>query len=219
MTQRGLARIAGVLYLIVAVCGGYSQLFVREKLVVHGDAAATAAHIRESAPLWRLGMISDLVNITCFLAVALVLYALLSPVSRWLATSALVCNAVSVAVMAANLLNHYAALVAATRGFDDRLAGFYMDVFAQGYLIGQIFFGLWLLPLGLVVYRSGMMPRALGVLAIIGSAGYIGDLLRTPASPVLLALAAIGEISLVLWLLAGRIRTVTPAATQAAVAA
>ena len=206
-SQRGLARIAGVLYLVVAVCGGYSQLFVRQRLVVPGDAAATAAHIRESAGLFTLGMVSDLVNIVCFLGVALVLYALLSPTSPWLATSALVCNAVAVAVMAANLLNHYGALVAA-RGHDDRLAGFSMDVFAQGYLIGQIFFGLWLLPLGLVIYRSGLMPKAVGVLAMLGCAGYLGDLLRTPASPVLLGLAAVGEISLVLWLIAGRIRTV-----------
>ncbi|WP_432971922.1 DUF4386 domain-containing protein [Dactylosporangium sp. CA-233914] len=210
-SQQGLARIAGALYLIVAVCGGFSQFFVRGRLVVAGDAAATAAHIRQHADLFRAGLVSDLVNVGCFLAVALVLYALLSPVSRWLAMSALVCNAVSVAVMAVNVLNHYAALVAATRGPDERLAGFYMDVFAQGYLVGQIFFGLWLLPLGLVIYRSGLMPRALGVLVMLGCVGYLGDLLRTPASPVLLVLPVVGEVALVLWLLAGRIRTTDPA--------
>ncbi|GAA2379445.1 DUF4386 domain-containing protein [Dactylosporangium salmoneum] len=213
MSQRGLARVAGWLYLVVAVCGGYAQMFVRGRIVVPGDAAATAAHIREHTALFRAALVLDLVNIGCFLGVALVLYALLSPASRWLATSALVCNAVAVAVMAANLLNHYAALAAATRGPDERLAGFYMDVFAQGYLVAQLFFGLWLLPLGLLIYRSGLMPRAIGVLSVVGCAGYLGDLLRTPASPVMLVLAAGGEIAVVAWLLAGRISR--PAAVTA----
>ena len=109
-SEKRLARIAGLLYLIVAVCGGFSELYVRSSVHVPGDAAATADNISASATLFRIGALTDLVSVACFLVLALVLYGLLKPVSAKAAMAMLVFNAVSVAIMTANMLNHLGAL-------------------------------------------------------------------------------------------------------------
>ena len=206
--EKRLARIAGLLYLIVAVCGGFSELYVRSSVTVPGDAAATADNISASATLFRIGALTDLVNVVCFLVLALVLYGLLKPVSAKAALAMLVFNAVSVAVMTANLANHLAALQAATSG-DDALAMLFLDLHAQGYLVAGTFFGLWLLLLGYLLLRSGYVPRALGALVMVGSFGYVADLVANvlvptvaeTLTPVTVLPAALAEMSLVLWLL------------------
>jgi hypothetical protein len=232
MTPRTLARTAGLLYLIVAVTGGFAELYVRSGALVPGDAAATAANIGESATLFRAAFAIDLINITCFLLVGLALHTLLKPVDPRAALAMLASNAVAVAVMAANLLNHLGALLAATSpdyaaafGGEsaDALALMFLDLHDHGYTIAQVFFGLWLLPLGYLIHQSGMFPRALGVLVMVGCAGYLADVaavLLSPdydssLSPILVWPAAVAEISLVLWLLAKGVRT-RPVTTQAA---
>jgi Domain of unknown function (DUF4386) len=213
-----LARLAGLLYLIVAVCGGFSELYVRSRVVVPGDAAATAEKVSASATLFRIGFVSDLVNITCFLLVALTLYVLLKHVSHQIALAMVLVVAVSVAIMSVNLLNHLGALLVATgasypAGFgaasSDTLVMLFLDLHKHGYLIAQIFFGLWLLPLGYLVFTSAYFPRALGVLLMLGCFGYLADLvaiLSSPSfesslSPFLLAPAVLAEGSFILWLL------------------
>jgi Domain of unknown function (DUF4386) len=207
-SEKRRARTAGLLYLIVAVCGGFSELYVRASVKVAGDAAATADNIAASATLFRIGALTDLVNLVCFLVLALVLYGLLNPVSERAAQAMLLFNAVSVAVMTANMVNHLAALQAATSG-DDALATLFLDLHAHGYLVAGTFFGLWLLPLGYLLYRSGYAPRALGALVMVGSLGYVADLVThilfpTAAETLSLLLvlpSALAELSLVLWLL------------------
>jgi Domain of unknown function (DUF4386) len=207
-SEKRRARLAGLLYLIVAVCGGFSELYVRSGVKVAGDAAATAGNISASATLFRVGALTDLVNLVCFLALALVLYGLLKPAGAGPARAMLAFNAVSVAVMTANLVNHLAALQAATAG-DDAQAMLFLDLHAYGYLVAGTFFGLWLLPLGYLLFRSGYAPRALGVLVMVGSFGYVADLaLRVlfPGAgetfgPVLVLPSALAELSLTLWLL------------------
>ena len=220
--ERRLARIAGVLYLIVAVCGGFSELYVRSGVDVAGDAAATADKIAASATLFRVGALSDLVGIACFLVLGLVLYGLLEHVSSRAAVAMLVFVAVSVAVMTANMVNHFGALQAASSG-DSDAAALFLDLHGYGYLVAGVFFGLWLLPFGYLLLRSGYAPRALGVLAMIGALGYVADvvantLFAAPGEmlvPVLTVPAAIAELSLIVWLLvkgldvpprAGRVR-------------
>jgi Domain of unknown function (DUF4386) len=207
-SEKRRARIAGLLYLTVAVCGGFSELYVRASAKVAGDAAATADNIAASATLFRVGALTDLVNLVCFLVLALVLYGLLKPVGATAAQAMLAFNAVSVAVLTANLVNHLAALQAATGG-DDALAMLFLDLHAQGYLVAGTFFGLWLLPLGYLLLRSGSAPRALAVLVMVGSFGYVADLVARvlfPAAgetlgPVLVLPSALAEVSLALWLL------------------
>jgi hypothetical protein len=213
-----LARVAGLLYLIVAVCGGFSELYVRSSVVVPGDAAATAAKVSASATLFRIGFVTDLVSITCFLLLALTLYALLSHVSHQIALSMVVIVAVSVAVMSLNMLNHLGALLVATgtaypaglgAASPDALVLLLLDLHRHGYLIAEIFFGLWLLPLGYLVFTSGFFPRALGVLLVVGGLGYLADLAATlPApnlesslSPYVLAPAVLAEVWFIGWLL------------------
>jgi hypothetical protein len=222
ISDKGLARTAGWLYLVVAVLGGFAELYVRSRIVVAGDGAATADNIRESATLFRLGFASDLVQATFFLFTAMALYLLLRDVSEMVARAMVVIVAVSVGIICLNLLNQRMALQVATRGGSDAVAGQFTDMHAAGYLIAQIFFGLWLLPLGYLVYRSGFVPRAIGVLLAVGCFGYLADTfvqflapgIAESVEPFVLAPAAVGELSLVVFLLVRGVRVVerrTPA--------
>ena len=219
MSTRKLARTAGALYLVLAAAGGFSQLYVRSSVSVPGDARATAANVVEHAMLMRMGLITDLLNITLFLLVALVMYAILKPVNDRVALAMVALNAVAVAVMSLNMLNHLGALLVATEsGYTTGLGSesvaalvmLLLDMHGHGYLVAQIFFGLWLLPLGYLVYASGYFPKPLGIMLMVGSAGYIADVVVALLSPgfesslsLFLAMpSGIAEISFLLWLLA-----------------
>ena len=214
--EKRLARIAGSLYLVVAVFGGFAELYVRSRTLVPGDSAATADNIRESATLFRLGFASDLVQATFFLFTAMALYLLLRHVNELVARAMVVIVAVSVAIICLNLVNQFMALQVATGGGSDAVAGQFADMHAAGYLIAQIFFGLWLLPLGYLVYRSEFFPRAIGVLLAIGCFGYLVDTfvqflapgIAETVEPFVVAPAAVGELSLVVWLLVKGVRVV-----------
>lgn len=214
--NKRLARIAGGLYLVVAVFGGFAELVVRAGIVEPGDAAATAANIRSSSTLFRLGFAADLVQATVFLFLAMTLYLLLRHVDELVARAMVVIVAVSVAIICVNLLNQVTALALATgdgsgtdRAAADALAGTFADMHANGYLIAQVFFALWLVPLGWLVIRSGWFPKVLGALLIAGCIGYLADTFVTflapgiagDLEPILVAPAAIGEIGFLLYLL------------------
>ena len=222
-STKGLARTAGLLYLIVALSGGFSELFARTSVKVPGDAAATADNIRSSATLFRIAFATDLINTTCFLVVGLILHTLLKRVNSALALAMLVFNAVAVAIMSLNMLNHAGAYLAATSpewtttfgaATADGLALILLELHSYGYLIAQIFFGLFLLPLGYLIYVSGRFPRWLGVLVMIGCLSYLINLVVRFAfgdagddlTPIVTLPAAIGELSLVFWLLVKGIR-------------
>ena len=222
-SEKRLARIAGSLYLIVAVCGGFAELYVRSSIVVPGDASATADSIRASTMLFRLGFVTDLVQAVCFLLTAMALYLLLNHVNKLVASAMVTFVAVSVAIMCLNLLNQFVALSIATgdgsssvfgAAGSDELAMLFVDMHHDGYLIAQMFFGLWLLPLGYLVVTSGYFPKTLGVVLAIGCFGYLADVFAhflTPTisvriSPFLLTPAAVGELWLVAWLLVKAVR-------------
>jgi hypothetical protein len=213
--DKRLARIAGSLYLVVAVLGAFAELVVRDGIVVAGDAAATAGNIRGSAALFRVGFAADLLQATFFLFTGMALYLLLRHVHELVARAMVVFVAVSVAIICLNLLNQYTALALATSAAPtDALAGLFADMHTAGYLIAQIFFGLWLLPLGYLVYRLEAFPTALGVLLAIGCAGYLIDTFTTFLAPgmaerigwLVLAPAAVGELWLVAYLLVKGVR-------------
>jgi hypothetical protein len=230
--EKRLARIAGSLYLVVAVLGGFAELYVRSRIVEPGNAAVTADNIRASATLFRLGFASDLVQATLFLFTAMALYLLLRHVDELVARAMVVIVGVSVAIICLNLLNQYVALqialgdASAPAAGSDALAGLFADMHAAGYLIAQIFFGLWLLPLGYLVYRSGLFPRAIGVLLAIGCVGYLADTfvqflapgIAESVEPFVVAPAALGELTLVVWLLVKGVRVVDRGTTAPAFA-
>ena len=228
-SEKRLARIAGSMYLVVAVLGGFAELMVRQGIVEPGNPAATADNIRGSAGLFRLGFAADLVQATMFLFTAMALYLLLRHVHELMARAMVVIVAVSVAIICLNLLNQYTALSLATgetnasafgAAGSAALAGLFADMHANGYLIAQMFFGLWLLPLGYLVYRSGSFPKALGVVLAIGAVGYLVDLFAHFLAPgvaesietFVVAPAAIGELWFVAYLLAKGVRVAEPKA-------
>jgi hypothetical protein len=231
-SRNRLARAAGLLYLVVALGGGFAES-VRSSVRVPGDAAATAAGIAQHATLFRAGFAADLIDFTCFLGVGLILYALLKPVSGPIAVSMLVINAVSVAMQALNLLNQLGALLVATdpaytagmgSAAANDLALLLLDLQHQGYVISQVFFGLYLLPLGYLVYRSGWFPRPLGVALMFGAGGYVAGVAANfvaPGSSLAIYPALIGglaELLFLLWLLARGIGPTATASRQGALA-
>jgi Domain of unknown function (DUF4386) len=227
-SESTLARVAGSLYLVVAVGGGFAELVVRSSIVEPGDAAATADNIRASATLFRAGFVADLVQATFFLFTAMALYLLLRHVNELVARAMVVFVAVSVAIICLNLLNQWVALQVATGqtlagavgpAGADALAGLFADMHRSGYLIAQMFFGLWLLPLGYLVLRSGWFPKVLGVLLIVGGVGYVVDLFVQFLAPgvaevieaFVVAPAAVGELWFVAWLLVKGVPVAEPA--------
>jgi hypothetical protein len=212
------ARFAGLLYLIVAICGGFAQI-VRTSLVESGDAAATAENILDSEWLFRLGFASDTVTFTADVALAVVFYALFRPVNHTLALTQAFFRLAQAAALGINLLNQFIALLllsgedyldAFDPGQVDALALLFLDAHSYGYLIGLVFFAFATLALGYLVYRSESFPRFLGVLLmVVVPLGYLLDsyssfLIEDKAdaiSIVLIAPAAIVELFFVGWLL------------------
>jgi hypothetical protein len=157
--------------------------YVPGKLIVHGNAAATANNIAASETLFRLGVAGELIGMAGFIFVALALYDLLKGVNRRHASLMVILIVVSVPIAFLNELNSIAALVL-VRGADflstfekpqrDALAMLFLNLHRYGFVVAEIFWGLWLFPLGLLVYRSRFLPRFLGVwLAIAGLAWVI----------------------------------------------
>lgn len=232
ISRNRLARAAGLLYLVVAVGGGFAE-YVRSGVRVPGDAAATAAAIAQHATLFRIGFAADLVDFTCFLGVGLILFTLLKPVNGPIAVAMLVINAVSVAIQALNMLNQLGALLVATdpaytAGLGSTaahdLALLLLDLQHQGYVIAQIFFGLYLLPLGYLVYRSGWFPRPLGVVLMVGAGGYVVGVAANfiaPGSSLPIYPALVGgvaELLFLLWMLARGAGTTATNSRQGALA-
>lgn len=226
-SPKQIARIAGVLYLIVAILGGFAHLYARAKVDVPGDAASTAANVVANSALFRFGFVADLVQATLFLFVGFALYLLLKHVNTNVARAMVILVALSVATICLNMIHHFAALLVATDGSyaaalgpdgSDALVMLLVDMHRHGYLIAQIFFGLWLLPLGYLVYKSSMFPRVLGVLLMIACFGYLVDMLAfflvpevaDTISPLVVLPAAVAEFWMVGFLLIKGVKVPRP---------
>lgn len=230
MQNKTLARLTGLTYLVAVILGIFAQLGARAAVYVPGDAAATAHNVVANATLFRLGFVADLIHTTLFLFVGLALYRLLRHVSENVARTMVVFVVVATALILGNLIHHFAALLVATEpsyaadlgvGGAPSLVLLFLDMHHYGYLIAQIFFGLWLLPLGNLVFRSGLFPRALGVALIVACIAYLTELLVTfllPGSSADLTFyivipSAIAEFWMVFYLLIFGIRTPARAVT------
>jgi hypothetical protein len=210
-------RFAGLLYLLFSMPGFFAMVYVPGKLIVHGNAAATANNIAASETLFRLGIAAQLIGQAGFIFVALALYDLLKGVNRRYASLMVTLIVVSIPIAFLNELNSIAALLL-VRGPDflsifekpqrEAVAMLFLNLHGHGFVVAEIFWGLWLFPLGLLVYRSRFLPRFLGVwLALAGFAWVIlsltgillpqyQDQVFTYAQP-----ASIGEVAFMLWLL------------------
>lgn len=219
-----LARTAGLFYLIVAILGGFAQI-VRERVYVPNNPTATTDNVVASAQLVRLGFVADLVQATAMLVVVLTLYQLLKHVDAPLARAMLTFVVVSTAITCLNMVFQLGALLVATDptyaaaftgSSADSAVLLLLDLQHAGYLIAQIFFGLWLLPLGVLTLRSGMFPRALGVLLVAATPAYLlevameffaVDLASTVSAIVVMPVVILAEVSMLVYLLAKGVRT------------
>jgi hypothetical protein len=210
------ARIAGAIYLSMVVTAPFSLIYIPSTLIVRGNATATANNILAHEMLFRLGIVADLITSVIFICLVLALYRLFSGVNKTHALLMVALVLVSAAVGFMNVLNNIAALTL-FRGEDflaildkpqrDALAMLFIGLHSQGNVINEIFWGLWLLPFGLLVMRSRFLPRILGGWLIINGFAYvvlsfIGLLLPQHyevafrcAFPALL-----GELAIMLWL-------------------
>lgn len=179
-----LARVAGLLYLLNGILSGFALLFVYAKVYVAGDAAATARNLVAHSGLVRAGVAADLVQAVIWVLLALTLYRLLKPVSRSAAGAMVVFVGIGAGIVMLNEVFGFEALRVATGAVSlasvgpagsNGLALLLVDAQHYGILVAQIFFGLWLIPLGYLAYKSGWFPRLLGMLLILGAAGYLVD--------------------------------------------
>lgn len=218
------ARVAGAFYLAIIALVLFGELAVRGSLVVGGDAAATLARIGASPGLWRAGIVGDLLMQLCDLPMIVIFYLLLRPVHPGLALLAAASNLVQTAVLVANklhlvwplmLLNTSGALGALTEPQRAALALASISAHGYGFGIGLIFFGVACAAYGLLFFRSGLVPRVLGVLMGVAGLCYLVNsfaLLLWPALagalfPLILLPAFVAELSLALWLLVKGVRS------------
>ena len=211
------ARIAGLLYLVNGLTGFFSIIYVPGRLIVSDNAAATANNILASERLFRLGMVSELTCAAEFVFLLWVLYRLLGGVNKTHASLMVILGLAFVPIMCVNVLNEVAALTL-LRGADfppvlgqpqrEAMAMLFLDLHRYGYVIGWIF-GPWLFFFGLLVFKSGFLPRILGVLLMAACFGYVADSLAPLLLPSYATLVGrianipltLGEPAIILWLL------------------
>jgi len=218
MRPQVVARVAGLAYLITVITGLFAELVVRGNLIVSGDPAATARNIMASEGLYRLGFAADLVGGAAYLVVTVLLYELLKPVNKILSLLAAFFSLVGIAAGGLAALGHIAVLLflggaSYLRAFDTQqlqaLAYVAIRLHAQGYLIALVFFGFYEALLGYLIFKSFFFPRTLGVL--VGVAGlaflinsfaiFLAPAIGNALNGAMLILDAVGEFSLMLWLL------------------
>ena len=185
-SPKHLARLAGVLYLLVGIFGGFAEGYVEPKMYVAGNAAATAANVVANSGLVRMGVVADLLDATVFVFLAMTLYILLKQVHKSAARAMLLLVALAAGITCLIAVFEFEGLRVATGAVDMAAFGtggssalvlLLLDTQHYGLLIAQIFFGLWLVPLGFLAYKSRMFPRPLGVLLAVGGACYLVDML------------------------------------------
>jgi len=218
VSPRTYARVGGLLYLFIIVAALFGEAFVRGKLIVPGDAAATAGNILGSEALFRAGLAGELLTCVCDVALALILFVLLEPVSRNLALLAAFFRLAFVGIYGVAKLFEVAALVAlhgseSLKAVEPRqlqdLAYLALRLHGLGYGVSLLFFGFSCILLGALVRRSRYLPGLLGVLLLIGGVGYVLFSLAQILSPAftdrflfpwLLLPAFPAELGLALWL-------------------
>ena len=205
------ARIAGLLYIVV-ILGGTFAPFVVAPSSLAGDPAAITAKILQSQGAYRIGGLAELAVLTCDISLAVIFYQLLKPVSQTVAMLAAAFRLAYATINGANVSLHFAPLLVLTdrSAPQPSLAITFTQLHLLGFDVALVFFGVHIALLGYLVFRSTYLPRALGLLLVLGGAAYLANSLISLLAPgalsgkalVLLAPAGLAEIALALWLLA-----------------
>jgi hypothetical protein len=212
------ARIGGTLYLIIIALGIFAQVFVRDRIIISGDAAATAAKLASMESLWRFGIASEFLTVICTILLAMVYFFLLRPVSKELNLLAAFFRITAIIVQTVSLVYLVTALfplsnVAFIKAFTPEqlyaLTNLAIRSHSYGYSVALLFTGCTFLVHGYLIFKSGYLPKMLGIMIQIAGLGYISNgfaviLFPAIANTVFLAIILpvfAGEISLSLWLL------------------
>ena len=212
------ARLGGALYLLIIVCGAFAEGFVSNKLLVAGDAAASARHILAAPGLWQLGTAANLLVVLLAVPLLWIEYLLLRPVSKPLVLLAVLLNGVSLAVEAVSKLFLLLVLpILQSPGYRQawgaagtaQLANLALRSHDIAFNIALVFFGLTCLVNGYLIFRSGYLPRLVGVLMQVAGASYLlaclaalfAPKLADQLLPGLLLPPLLGESTYCLWLL------------------
>ena len=206
------ARVAGALYLVANLFAPFTLLYLPSRFIVRGDAAATANSIIASESLFRVGIVGNLFTFIANILLALALYQLLKVVNRNMASLMVILFLVGVPIAMLNELSQLAVLQLLSGA--DYLKAFAPDqlqaivylslgVHDQGLLIAHVFFGLWLLPMGYLVFRSGFIHRIVGVLLVIAGVGYVVQSFAAflGHNVNIILFTGLGELVFLLWLL------------------
>jgi hypothetical protein len=223
-SEKRLARIAGVLYLIVAIFAAYA-FNVITKLYVAGDAAATAANVVANAGLVRMAVVFDLIQATAWVFLALTLYRLLRHVHPYVAQTMVVLVAIGAGIVCLNIILAFESMQVATDSSYAEALGtkganalvmMLLDTQHYGASAAAVFMGLWLVPFGYLVYKSRLFPKAQGIGLIVASICYLVNVLTAFIAPALRTLTYdyvsipiwVFEVWMVLYLLIIGVRTV-----------
>jgi hypothetical protein len=216
MSVQTYARIAGALFLLSAIAGGFGEFFVPSQLIVAGDATATANKIMASESLFRMGLVGYVIEALCDVALTLILYVLLRPVHANLALLAVFFRLVSTAVFGVAEVLFYAAPPLILGGAEylktfspeqlNTLAYLSIRLFGYGSGIAFVFYGVGSVLFGYLIFRSGYLPRLLGVLLAVSGLGFVVRtflLVLAPASASLALLlpTVVAGLALTVWLL------------------
>lgn len=224
---KATARKAGFFYLILIASGIFSILYVPSTLIRWDDAGETVRNIAEAPLLFKLGVLGNLVCFTCFILVLLLLYRLLRSVDEEQAALMVIFALTSVPISYLNIAHHIDVLslidnaqYASAHGVESLNSEVMLalESYNNGVLVAHIFWGLWLFPFGNLVYRSGFLPRFIGIMLMLGCIGYLIDFLGyflvdgyggSLVSELVGIPASVGEIGICLWLLIKGIRPKT----------
>lgn len=218
------ARTAGILYLLLGITGMLGILYIPSQIIVPDDAEATAANILSNELMYRIGIVCQLTCQTLFVFMVLELHKLFREVNKNLSLQMVALVIVSVPIAFLNLVNQLAALVLlGDAGFlsaidpevRNALVLVFFRFYENGIIVAQVFWGLWLIPFGLLVYRSVFIPRIFGILLVAAGMAYMIATFTTlvipqyaPAVGMITSIPSmIGEFSIIFWLLIRGVRS------------
>jgi hypothetical protein len=220
--KKATARVAGLWYLVVGVVAPIA-MYMPGSLVVAGDATATMNNIARSETMFRGGIVASIVYLLAFILTVLALQRLFEDVDERLSRLMVAFVLVSVPIAFVNLLNPLAVLVLVSKasflsglsaGQIGSLVMMFLSLQDGGTALAEVFWGLWLLPLGMLAYKSGFIPRTIGVLLVMACFAYVAHALTWVLVPGAAGLAnnlgmpfeIAGEVSLLLYLLVKGVR-------------
>jgi hypothetical protein len=213
ISPTAMARLAGGLLLITILAGGFAQGFIAGRLIVSGDASATATNILAHQPLYRLAFAVYLLEMACQVTMTVLFYELLKPVSKTASIIAAAFGLVGCTIKTVSRLFFFAPLLLLRSApyvgvFDARqlsaLAFFFIRVNYTAETMAMVFFGLYALIKGYLVCRSTFLPGELGVLSVVGGLGwliYLYEPLALRLQSYIVGLGVIGSLVSVVWLI------------------